>query len=203
MNYLQFLTEEIHTVVAATVDRAGKPMTCAIDIMDHDEYGLYFLTARGKSFYQRLIDCPVLALTGLKGSDTLHSVSLSLRGKVTEIGSDRLPALFEKNPYMAAIYPTPESRRALTVFLIHDGSGEWFDLSRKPIERQSFTFGSSIETNSRYMITENCIGCETCLSVCPQQCIDVSDIPAVIHPDHCLHCGNCQSACPVGAVVLY
>ena len=32
----------------------GEPVTCAIDIMDYDTDGLYFLTAKGKNFYNRL-----------------------------------------------------------------------------------------------------------------------------------------------------
>ena len=44
---------------------------------------------------------------------------------------------------MFEIYPTEESRKALTVFQIYEGSGEWFDLSKKPIERASFTFGDN------------------------------------------------------------
>lgn len=51
---LEFLEKEIHTVIAATVDEKGRPVTCAIDIMDSDENGLYFLTAKGKGFYARL-----------------------------------------------------------------------------------------------------------------------------------------------------
>ena len=31
------------------------------------------------------------------------------------------------NPYMNEIYPTEESRRALTVFQIYEGTGEWFN----------------------------------------------------------------------------
>ena len=54
MNYLKYLTEEIHSTVMATVDENGLPVTCAIDIMDCDENGLYFLTARSKNFYARL-----------------------------------------------------------------------------------------------------------------------------------------------------
>ena len=38
----------------ATTDDDGKPVTCAIDIMDFDADGLYFLTAKGKSLYSRL-----------------------------------------------------------------------------------------------------------------------------------------------------
>lgn len=51
---LQYLQKEIHSTVAATVDDDGLPATCAIDVMDADENGLYFLTARGKGFYSRL-----------------------------------------------------------------------------------------------------------------------------------------------------
>ena len=47
---LKFLEQEIHSVIMATVDENGLPVTCAIDIMDSDENGLYFLTAKGKGF---------------------------------------------------------------------------------------------------------------------------------------------------------
>lgn len=50
-DYFAFLVDEIHSVIAATVDENGLPVTCAIDIMDWDENGLYFLTAKGKNFY--------------------------------------------------------------------------------------------------------------------------------------------------------
>ena len=46
MNYLKYLVEEIHTTVVATVDDAGLPVTAAIDMMDYDDGGLYFLTAK-------------------------------------------------------------------------------------------------------------------------------------------------------------
>ena len=42
---------------------------------------------------------------------------------------------------MNEIYPTEKSRHALTVFQLYEGNGEWFDLSKKPIERISFTIG--------------------------------------------------------------
>ena len=53
-DYLAYLVEEIHTTVVATVDDAGLPVTAAIDMMDADEGDVYFLTARGKGFYDRL-----------------------------------------------------------------------------------------------------------------------------------------------------
>ena len=122
--YFIYLQKEIHTVVAATTDDERRPVTCAIDIMDADEDGLYFLTAKGKGFYNRLKKDGYMALTGMKGEDTLSCVAMSVRGRVCELGEAQLPRLFEKNPYMNEIYPTEKSRRALTVFKLYDGSGD-------------------------------------------------------------------------------
>ena len=108
-DYFAFLVDEIHSVIAATVDENGLPVTCAIDIMDWDENGLYFLTAKGKNFYHRLKRQKYIALTGVKGEDTMSSTALSIGGKVTEVGAERLLQLFRKNPYMHEIYPTAES----------------------------------------------------------------------------------------------
>ena len=199
-DFLDYLVHEIHTTVVATVNDEGLPVTAAIDMMDSDEIGLFFLTARGKGFYDRLKQRGFLALTAVKGETTMSSVAVSVRGKVRELGYDKIPELFEKNPYMREIYPTEESMRALTVFQIYEGSGEWFDLSKKPIERASFTFGGAERKPEGYFITDACIGCRSCVSVCPQQCIDTDSIPFVIDQAHCLHCGNCMEVCPVGAV---
>ncbi len=199
-DYFEFLANEIHSVIAATVDDDGRPVTCAIDIMDFDEKGLYFLTAKGKNFYDRLKKREFIALTGMKGEDTMSRAALSIRGKVKEMGAERLPILFEKDPYMHDIYPTEESIRALTVLCIYDGSGEWFDLSQKPIQRDSFTFGKADEHKSGYYITADCIGCGACTEVCPQSCVEIEGGKAEIRHENCLHCGNCMSVCPEGAV---
>lgn len=128
--YFRYLVNEIHTTIVATVDDEGLPVTAAIDMMDCDENSLYFLTAKGKGFYDRLVKRGFLAFTALKGEDTMSSVALSVRGKVRELGYGKIPELFEKNPYMYQIYPTDESMKALTAFQIYEGTGEWFDLSK-------------------------------------------------------------------------
>ena len=64
MDYLRYLVEQIHTTIVATVDDSGLPVTAAIDMMDADDSGLYFLTAKGKGFYDRLVKRGYLALTG-------------------------------------------------------------------------------------------------------------------------------------------
>ena len=166
-DYLAFLVNEIHTTVVATVDSEGNPWTAAIDLMEADDSSLYFLTAKGKSFYNRVAEKGVIALTGMKGEDTMSTVSVSIRGKVRELGPERLPRLFELNPYMNEIYPTEESRGALTVFQIYEGTGEWFDLSKKPIERDSFSFGEAELAEEGYVVTDSCIGCQACAAICP------------------------------------
>ena len=198
--YLAYIVNEIHTTIVATVDDEGLPVTAAIDMMDSDESSLYFLTAKGKGFYNRLKKRGFLALTAIKGQDTMSSVAVSVRGKVRELGYERIPELFEKNPYMHQIYPTEDAMHALTVFQIWEGTGEWFDLSKKPIERASFTFGGAQERPDGFFITDACIGCGSCLPVCPQSCIDSATVPFRIVQAHCLRCGNCMTACPAGAV---
>lgn len=199
-DYLKYIVEEIHTVIVATVDSKGLPVTAAIDMMDFDDESLYFLTAKGKGFYDRLKDKEYLAFTAMKGEDTMSRVAVSIGGKVREPGFSKIPYLFEKNPYMYKIYPNEKAMEALTVFQIYEGSGEWFDLSKKPIERASFCFGKSMEEETGYYITDLCIGCSNCIEVCPQDCIINGDIPYEIEKEHCLHCGNCLTACLVGAV---
>lgn len=75
----------------------------------------------------------------------MEKKSISIRGNVTEIGSDRIDEVFEKNPYMAEIYPDEESRTVLTVFCLTDGEGEYFDLSTKPITQASFRLGKGLD----------------------------------------------------------
>ena len=200
-DYLSYISEKIHTTIVATVDDEGLPVTAAIDMMDSDENGLYFLTAKGKGFYDRLKKQGFLALTAVKGETTMTSVAVSVRGKVRELGYDMIPQLFAKNPYMHEIYPTEESMHALTAFQIYEGTGEWFDLSKKPVERLSFSFGGAENTAEGFFITDACIGCGSCLPVCPQNCIISGKIPFIIGQEHCLHCGNCQKICPANAVI--
>lgn len=200
IDYLKYIVDEIHSTVFATVDQEGRPVTCAIDMMDCDENGLYFLTAKGKSFYHRLKQNAYVAFTAMKGKDTLSCVAVSVQGRAEEIGPARLPGLFSKNPYMAKIYPDERSRSALTVFRICEGTGEWFDLSKHPIERACFSFGGAQGKTGGYFVTGQCIGCKLCYSKCPQKCIDITRRPVVIEQAHCLHCGNCYEICPAKAI---
>ncbi len=203
-DYLRILKEEIHSTVIATVDEKGRPVTRVIDIMLADEESLYFITAKGKAFYSQLMESPYVAISGMCGGEgTMNKKAVSIRGQAVNIGSEKLEEVFRQNPYMAEIYPQEESRKALEVFQVAEGTGEFFDLSVKPVYRDFFVLGTGRQETGQaggYVITDRCRGCRICYSRCPQKCIDMSSRPFVIRQEHCLHCGNCMSACPFSAV---
>lgn len=197
----KFLQEEIHSTIFATTDEDNLPVTSVIDIMLAKDDKLYFLTAKGKSFYDRLIANHYVAFSGLVGEDTMSSQSVSCRAHVRDIGPELLEEIFENNTYMNDIYPSAASRKALTVFEIYKGSGEYFDLSKKPIERYGFTFGGESKLKSHgYSISDDCTMCGSCLISCPTNCIEEGN-PFKIHEENCLHCGNCFESCEFGAVI--
>ena len=99
-DYLKLLVEGIHSTTIATIGADGHPQTRVIDMMLYDKQGVYFLTARGKAFYTQLMAQGYIAL-----SATREKVSISLRGKIKNIGNEKLDEIFEKNTYMQSIYP--------------------------------------------------------------------------------------------------
>ena len=101
---------------------------------------------------------------------------------------------------MNEIYPTKQSKETLTVFQIYAGNGEWFDLSKKPIERFWLFVRTDTRKRQGYFVTDKCIHCKLCYSKCPQNVLIIRQHPFVIQQNHCLHCGNCYTICPVRAI---
>ena len=160
-------------------------------MMLYDEKGVYFLTARGKVFYEQLMEQKYVAISATK-----DKMAISLRGKIKNIGYEKLDEIFEKNTYMQKIYPD-DTKSALQVFCLYEAQGEYFDISDPShIKRDSITIGANEIHQTGYFVGEDCIGCKLCYSVCPQKCIDISKKPVVINQNNCLHCGNCAEICP-------
>ena len=189
-DYLKLLVS-IHSTTIATIGADSHPQTRVIDMMLWDEQGVYFLTAKGKAFYAQLMEQGFIALSATK-----DKISISLRGKIRNIGSEKLDEIFEKNTYMQSIYPG-DTRSALEVFCLYEADGEYFDISDPAhIVRDSFTIGKAAQEAPGYYVGEGCIGCKLCYSVCPQKCIDITKKPVVIDQHRCLHCGRCAETCP-------
>ncbi len=194
-DYLKLLVESIHSTTVATIGANGHPQTRVIDMMLYDERGVYFLTAKGKAFYIQLMEQGYVALSAVK-----DKLSISLRGKVKNLGRRKLDEIFEKNTYMQSIYPGG-TRSALEVFCLYEADGEYFDISDPAhIVRDNFTIGKAAQEAPGYYVGEGCIGCKLCYSVCPQKCIDIAKKPVVIDQHHCLHCGRCAETCPKQAI---
>ena len=50
-----------------------------------------------------------------------------------------------------------------------------------------------------YVISDSCIACGTCESVCPTGAISAGDIYKS-DPDTCIDCGTCAESCPNEAI---
>lgn len=99
-DYLELLVKNIHSTTVATIGADGHPQTRVIDMMLWDEQGVYFLTAKGKAFYAQLIEQGYIALSATK-----DKLSISLRGKIRNIGSEKLDEIFEKTPICSPSIP--------------------------------------------------------------------------------------------------
>lgn len=166
-DYLKILLDDMHSTVIATIDQNGHPVTRVIDIMYEDGNTFYFMTGRGKEFYEQLKAHKFISLTAMAipqaddaGERTMGIRTISIRGKVEETdGHTKL--LLEKNPYMYQLYPDEYAlNKAAAVFRMTVGEGDYFDMSAMPAVRKDFKIGSGLETHRmRYVIGESCIGC--------------------------------------------
>lgn len=192
---LQIL-REIKDVAFATVDGSGMPHVRIIDVMIVEDEKLYFCTARGKEFYEELIDSKNVGITGMNKKYQ----SVRLHGTVKKLEEQKywIDRIFQENPAMQGVYPG-ESRYILEAFCVEEGEVEFFDLGKEPINRAYFTLGMKTEIKQGYEITESCIGCGKCKAECPQQCI-IKETPYKIEQSHCLHCGLCFENCPANAI---
>ena len=93
-DYFNYLVETIHSATVATIGADGHPQTRVIDMMLWDEQGVYFLTARGKAFYEQLMEQikSDIINSSLKEGEALPSVR-SLAGEL------RISALTVKKAY--------------------------------------------------------------------------------------------------------
>jgi NAD-dependent dihydropyrimidine dehydrogenase PreA subunit len=74
------------------------------------------------------------------------------------------------------------------------GAG-WYKAAREERLREE-------EPRMTYVITEPCIGTkdQSCVEVCPVDCIYDAGDHFMINPEECIDCGACEPECPVEAI---
>lgn len=186
---------EVIDGVLSTTDKNGNPQSRVIDIMHIDGETVYFLTARGKNVYYEIMNNPKVSYINFKDNK-----SVRITGNAEKIKDQKkwIDLMFEENKYMNNVYPG-NARYILEPFKITDGEIEFFDLTQKPILRESFIIGDGEITEKGFVISEDCIECGTCQDLCPQQVIK-EGTPFEIQSNHCLHCGLCFENCPAEAI---
>lgn len=188
------LLRQIKSITFATLNR-GLPAARIIDVMLVKDDGLYFLTARGKSFYRQLKAEPRIAICGMDQ----NYVTARVIGDIKFCDNrDIINEIFEHNPMMNDLYPG-EKRDILEGFHLYRGKGEIFDLSVEPPGRERFAFGGETANPPGYTITAGCTACGLCLEACPVEVISEGETYR-IDEFHCLECGRCAAICPEDAI---
>ena len=182
----------------ATVDHNGNPQVRNISAIHYEPDAIYFFTARGKDFCKELLDTEKVQILGY----TMYKEMIRLTGTVKPAPEEEQEKwrdiIFNKQPYLSNVYPG-DTRSIGIIFCIRDMSIEYFNLGVNPIFRESYVIGNAAIQPKGYLISDECIGCGTCQTVCPQQAIEEGS-PYSIRQNNCLHCGNCFEHCPVSAI---
>lgn len=189
----------IDSLEIATVDQEGKPQVRVVSARYFEGTTMYFLTARGKAFARQMENNHHVAVIGFdeKSNDMVRLNGIAER--VAEEDQEHYRTkMYELQPYLEHVYPG-KTKEIDVMYRIKEYTLEYFTLTTHPITREYYEVGTVKKYPKGYMISERCIGCGTCQSVCPQKVITAGS-PFVIDQNHCLHCGNCFENCPVQAI---
>lgn len=182
-----------------------------------DEDGIYFRTMTVKPFYKQVKEIGNITVCGMyPNTQVMHDennlpsfetgYSVRLTGDVRELTMEEVEKKAEQNrDFNVAVYDI-KKYPATRIFLIYRAKGEVYDFDYAKehrdhkLERERFSYGGMEVESAGLTITDQCIGCGKCQSVCSFDAI-VLGSPYRIMGNRCDECGNCYVNCPVGAII--
>lgn len=188
----------IGTLNFANVAEDGSPQARCISAIRYEPNAIFFLTSRGKPFARELMQDGRIQAVGLTRFSEMIRVSGTAVALDEPEGTRIRDLIYEEQPYLANVYPGA-TRDINVVFEITHAEIEYFNLSVHPIFRETYRLDGAKAAARGYRITDACIGCGACQSVCPQGVIEEGE-PFRIKSENCLHCGACFETCPLQAI---
>ena len=207
--------DKIGSCTFATID-GDYPETRIAHFIAYDEDGLYFMTMNTKPFYKQLKETgkvsvcalaadPAITLNSEGSLDMDDGYFIRLTGDVHEVALEDIKA--KNNPIFNYGIEDQERYPAMVFFVMDRAKGEIYDydFDRKKrdhkLERERFSFGGFPVIPVGLTITDACIGCGKCASVCTFQAPYEKDGRYYIDSSRCDECGNCYLNCPAQAIV--
>ena len=181
-----------------------------------DDEGLYLRTMCTKPFYRQLKQHGRLSVCGMypvtqvtHDADNLPSFqpgyTIRVAGEVRELSMTEVERKAEHDRNFNVAVHDIKKYPATRIFLIYRAKGECYDFDYAKehrdhkLERERFSYGGMEVEPAGLTITDQCIGCGKCQSVCSFDAI-VPGTPYRILGNRCDECGNCYVNCPVGAI---
>ncbi|MFT5700059.1 MAG: ferredoxin [Desulforhopalus sp.] len=208
--------DKIGAFTFATIED-GRPRTRIAHLFAYDDEGLYFRTMTVKPFYAQLKKTEKVAISGMyPNSSVSHDengmpewepgYTVNLTGDVREVSLDVLKQKAEGRPMFELGVKDIERYPALTTFCIHRGFGEVYDFDFEKKNRPDkliripLSFGGIDMPFRGIRISDNCVGCGSCIEGCTFNAISVDDDVYKINHSKCDACGDCYTVCPVDAI---
>lgn len=183
-----------------------------------DEEGIYFRTMKNKPFGRQLIETGKVTICGCTDTKILGykedgtpifppSYVFRLIGEVRRVPAEIIRKKAETNKNLVTAVNDMDKYPAMKEgnFVIYKGKGEIFDVDFEgqhrdhKLLRTRFSYGGTPYNQAGPRITDRCIECGKCMTVCSFKAIQKGR-PYKVISERCDDCGNCILACPVNAI---
>lgn len=209
--------EQIGCLAFSTNAEDGHVATRIAHFIAWDDEGLYFTTMHTKPFYRELLSsgkvsvCGMFPKTYVEYDDEglpyfVPGYTIRLEGDARELTGDEIAEKAKVNDGFRVAVHDIKKYPATRAFIMYRARGEIYDYDYEKenrdhkVERERFAFGGMTFVPPGFTITDDCIGCGTCMENCTFDAIE-EGTPYRINGRRCDECGTCVHVCPVGAVL--